>query len=119
MKIKTRKEAISSLVTDQNENVYLTITIGNAQIGGSVVRWKGSSEIIGKGEISALNLGKGSSVKGKTLAIMTNVLDVNLATNGIVINYYFQNASDASVTFSDTVDNHGDVFSLELDVTFK
>lgn len=119
MKIKTRKEAINSSVTNQNSDVYLTITIGNAQIGGNVIRWKGSSNILAKGEISNLNLGKGSTIVGKTLEIFTNILDVNPMTNGVVATYYFHNATAPSVTFDDTVNNHGDVFSLELDVTFN
>ncbi|WP_298119098.1 hypothetical protein [Flavobacterium sp.] len=119
MKIKTRKETFNSQVVNQNSDVYLTITIGNAQIGGNIIKWKDSSNILAKGEISNLNLGKGSTIIGKTLEIFTNILDVNPMTNGVVATYYFHNANAPSVTFDDTVNNHGDVFSLGLDIIFN
>jgi len=119
MDIKEKKLSIDRKVSDPNADVYLTITIGNAQIGGNVVRWKGSTEILGKGEISNLNLGKGSDVKGKTLEIITNILDVNSSTNGVVATYYFHNVSDPTLTLNDTVNSHGDVCSIELDTNFN
>ncbi|PJJ08785.1 hypothetical protein CLU83_2086 [Flavobacterium sp. 1] len=106
-------------MTDQEKDIYLTITIGNAQIGGNVIKWKGSTDIIGKGEISNLNLGKGITIKEKILEITTNILDVNQSNNGVVATYYFHNATAPSVTFDEAVNSHGDVFSLELDVNFK
>ena len=70
-------------------SIFLTITVGNAQIGGNVVRWKNSPTILAKGEITNLNLGLGMDIRGRTLKITTNVLDVNPMTNGIVINHFF------------------------------
>jgi hypothetical protein len=119
MEIKEKKVSIDRSIADPNADVYLTITIGNAQIGGNVVRWKGSPDILGKGEISNLNLGKGSDAKGKTLEIITNILDVNPSTNGVVATYYFHNVTDPTLTIDDTVNNHGDVCSIELDTDFK
>ena len=118
MHIKTRSEVIESSITNSNENVYLTVTIGNAQIGGSVIRWKNSNDIIGKGEILNLNLGKSIDIQDKTLEITTNTLDVNQLTNGIVNTYYFHNTTIQSYTVTDIVDNHGDVFSLKIKVNF-
>lgn len=99
--------------------IYLTVTIGNAQIGGNVVRWKGNPNILAKGEIKNLNLGLGMDIKGKTLKITTNVLDVNEATNGIVVNHYFHNGSPSLFPYVDQVNSDGDILQLITEYTFK
>jgi hypothetical protein len=99
--------------------ILLTITIGNAQIGGNVVRWKNSQTILAKGEIKNLNLGLGVDIRGKTLKVTTNVLDVNEATNGIVINHYFYNGSPSLFTYEDRVEKDGDILQLITEYTFK
>jgi len=101
------------------DSILLTITIGNAQIGGSVVRWKNSQEIIGKGEIKNLNLGTGTTLKGRVLKVTTNVLDVNEQTNGIIINDYFYNSGKPLFTFEDRVNNDGDILQLITEYNFK
>ncbi len=99
--------------------ILLTVTIGNAQIGGNVIRWKNNPNILAKGEIKNLNLGLGMDLKGKTLKITTNVLDVNEATNGIVINHYFYNENPSLFTYENRVQNDGDIFQLIAEYTFK
>jgi hypothetical protein len=118
MEIKKRTETISSLINDLEQDVLLTITFGNAQIGGNIITWDGDETIIKKGKVTNLNLGKGSVIKGKTLKIESNILDVNTQTNGVVVTYYFNNATESAKTFDDKVDNHGDIFSLTLYVNF-
>lgn len=118
MKIKRRTEPAVTVTVDKTNNVYLDITIGNAQIGGSVVRIAGNSTIIGKGIITNLNLGPGQSLAGQTIEIVTNVLDTNSVTNGIVITNYFHNANPAVFPYNDTVDNDGDILSLTTQYTF-
>lgn len=102
-----------------DEQVFLTITIGNAQIGGSVVKFKGSSTIIGKGEIKNLKLGSGMDLSGRALKVATNILDVNEQTNGIVVTYFFHACTPQVTVFHDTVDNDGDIFSYQIDFNFK
>ncbi len=118
MAIRKRNETVD-LKVSRNENIMLTVTIGNAQIGASVMRLKGSSEVIAKGEIENLDLGMGSDLVGKTLKITTNILDMNDQTNGIVVTYYFHNCTPPVVVFDDTVDNDGDIFSFLIEVNFK
>lgn len=118
MNIKQRTEPAVNVTVDKTSDVYLDITIGNAQIGGSVVRFAGNTSIIAKGTISNLNLGLGQSLVGQTIQVVTNVLDVNSITNGIVITNYFHNANPATFPYNDTVDNDGDIFSLTTQYTF-
>lgn len=99
--------------------ILLTVTIGNAQIGGNVVRWKNNPNILAKGEIKNLRLGMGMDIKGKTLKVTTNVLDVNEATNGIVINHYFHNCTPPLFTYVDKVEKDGDIYQLITEYTFK
>jgi len=121
MSIKKRKEKITLVINDPNVDVFLTITIGNAQIGASLVQWIGNPTILKKGKISNLNLGKGADIinNANLLKITTNILDVNPATNGIAVMYYFHNTNQPTATFNDFVANDGDIFSFELEVDFK
>lgn len=116
MQVKSSKKSVD-LTPGSNSDIFLTITVGNAQIGGSIVRF-GDSSIIGKGEIENLNLGKGSELFGKTLQVMTNILDVNEQTNGIVVTYFFSSCMPPAVSFFDRVDNDGDIFSFEIEFNF-
>lgn len=118
MNIKQRTEPAVNVTVDRTSDVYLDITIGNAQIGGSIVRFANNTSIIGKGTINNLNLGLGQSLVGQTIQVVTNVLDVNSVTNGIVITNYFHNANPATFSYNDTVDNDGDIFSLTTQYTF-
>ena len=117
MKVKKRTESVN-LVADGSDNVILGITIGNAQIGGSVVKIKNTSTVIAKGDIQNLNLGSKATLAGKTITIFTNILDANDQTNGVVVTYFFHACQPAATTFSDKVDNDGDIFSFIVDFNF-
>lgn len=72
------------------DDVYLTIEIGNGQIGGSKITLDG--EIIAKGNISRPTyIGNSSELKGKTLVVETNILDTNPYTNTCVFITTFYN----------------------------
>ena len=118
MAIKKSSKTVS-LKAATDEIVFLTITIGNAQIGGNVVRFKNSSDVIGKGEIKNLQLGTGIDLSGSTLKVTTNILDVNEQTNGIVVTYFFSGCIPAATMFHDKVDNDGDIFSYLVEFNFK
>lgn len=103
----------------QKERIYFTISIGNAQVGGSVVRWKNSQEMLAKGEVTNLDLGLGEAIRGKTIRITTNVLDVNEQTNGIIVNHYFYNGNPSLFSYGERVNNDGDILQLVTEYNFK
>ena len=117
MAIKKSNKKVN-LRVDRSRNVILTATIGNAQIGASVVRFKGSSNVLAKGEIKKCNLGIGSSLVGKKLVVISNILDSNDLTNGVVVTYFFEACTPLVTTFNDRVDNDGDIFSYIVEFTF-
>ena len=69
---------------DEQDKIYLSIQIGNGQIGGSKVILEGKQ--VAKGNLSQPTfIGNSSKLKGKEITIETNVLDVNHFTNMCVI----------------------------------
>ena len=117
MKVKKRTETVQ-LKADGTDDVILTITIGNAQIGASLVRFKNNPDLLGKGEIHNLNLGSKAALAGKTVTVTTNILDANEQTNGVVVTYFFHACQPPVTTFHDKVDNDGDIFSFIVDFNF-
>ncbi|MCW3466921.1 hypothetical protein [Chitinophaga nivalis] len=118
MAIKKRKETTDLTVIPASE-VSLTITIGNAQIGASVVRSDANEQIIAKGDIRNLKLGKAEDIRGKTLKVTTNILDSNTLTNGMVVTCYFESCKPNVVVFQDEVKSDGDILSFLLDFNFR
>lgn len=116
MQVKERKEIIDITPEDDRE-IFLTITVGNAQVGGSTVKFVDSPSI-GKGDITNLSLGKGEELHGKVLNVVTNVLDVNEQTNGVVVTWFFSSCQPPAVMLADRVDNNGDVFSFDINFRF-
>lgn len=119
MNIKQVTKPVVNVTVDKASDIYLNITIGNAQIGGSTVSFLNNPTLLGKGEISNLNLGLGQSLVGQTIQVITNVLDVNSVTNGIVITHYFHNGTPAMFPYNDTVDADGDIYSLTTQYYFE
>jgi hypothetical protein len=119
MAIKKRIEPPVDVFVQPGETAFLTIIIGNAQIGGSIVKFKDSSTVFAKGKIKDLEIGKAEDLVGKTLKITTNVLDSNTATDKISVTHNFKNGTPASFPFFDSVDNAGDIFSLITEYNFK
>jgi hypothetical protein len=118
MNIKRVTQPPVTVTVDKTSNIFLDITIGNAQIGGSIVRFLGNTSLIGKGTINNLSLGLGQSLAGQSIQVVTNVLDVNNITNGVVITNYFHNAIPATFPYNDTVDADGDIYSLTTQYNF-
>ena len=88
-------------------DVILTIVIGNAQIGSSVVKL-GSKEL-GRRDINNLKVGSGPALKGKILKTKSVVTDVNDRTNKTSVTYKLKGGSrDQAFVSSGTVDNNGD-----------
>ena len=88
------------VVSSPDSEIYLTITIGNGQIGGSKV--KDGDTYLAKGDLSTqISLGKASVLKDKILDFRTNVLDVNQSTNKCIISTRIVNENH-KVLFSKT-----------------
>ena len=87
-------------------NVTLTIIIGNAQLGSSLV--KVNNEEIGRGQISDLSIGSGVIIAGKTLSIKSVVTDVNDKTNLTSIRYILKGGkADKEFDLNATVNEEG------------
>ncbi|MEO2073076.1 MAG: hypothetical protein ABGW99_17235 [Zunongwangia sp.] len=72
------------------DEIYLSIKIGNGQIGGNRVFLDG--QIIAKGNLTEPTyIGGSELLKDKILSVETNVLDVNGFTNRCVITTSFVN----------------------------
>lgn len=104
---------------DVTKDVFLTITIGNDQIGGSRVKWKEQIKLLGIGKIISLNLGKGSDLVGRKLSIVTNFFDRNPNTNNVSSMYNFNNGTDPIHIFFDKVKKDNDKFVFNIEFTFK
>ena len=65
--------------------VTLSIIIGDAQLGDSIVRL--GKTVLGQGDIENLPVGKGPALAGKTLNIKSVVTDVSDKTNRTSIRY--------------------------------
>jgi hypothetical protein len=73
-----------------DDEIYLSIKIGNGQIGGNKVTADG--KLLAKGDLSEkVYIGNKESLSGKTVEIETNVLDVNGFTNRCVFTTVFYN----------------------------
>lgn len=105
-------------LTLSDQVVYLTSVIGNAQIGGNQVKFKNDAKTLAKGDIKGLMVGNAASLRGKTLEIITNILDVNPGTNNIIITHHFQGCDPANVANSDSVNLDGDIFSFITSYNF-
>lgn len=89
------------------DSVKLSIVIGDAQIGSSLVLLDQSE--LGRGEINAVAVGAGPQIRGKTLSVKSVVTDVNDATNHTSITYRLSGgAADQAFSQSATVDAEGD-----------
>ena len=116
MAIKSKDLGLTNVTVD-SDSVYLTITIGNYQIGGSNVQFEDSTTPLAKGDVSHLLLGKKADLIGRTLDIDTTVLDSNASSNNIIITIGLDGTDYSPTQTTDTVDNNGDYYVLTS--TFK
>ena len=120
MQVKKQTEKPVDISLKANADIFISVIIGNRQIGGAILRYKDEEEPFAKGKIKSLSLGKGKSLIGRTLLVMTNVLDSNDSTDKIVITHEFDDAvaEFSSTEIDGTVDNDGDVFSSSATYNF-
>jgi hypothetical protein len=118
MPVNKRTEELREITVQKDRDILFSVIIGNAQIGSSVAKFKFTSDILAKGKITDLVLGKGSAITGKILRVVTRVLDANDATNKVVVTHAFTNAAPASNVYEDEVADSQDVFTLITDYKF-
>jgi hypothetical protein len=99
-------------------DIYLSIIIGDAQLGSSIVYVEDKE--IKKGDINHEKIGSGIDLMGKKIKIKTVVTDVNDMSNYISVTYSLSGgASPLSITKESVVDEDGDsvihraVFSIK------
>jgi len=73
-----------------SNELFLTVEIGNAQIGGNVLKTS-AGKVIVKGVLDKTHIGKYEDLKDKTLKLQTNILDANANTDRCVITTTFIN----------------------------
>jgi len=99
-----------TLVTDYqiaDAVVKLSVVIGDAQIGSSIVKL--GSTPLGKGAIEALPVGAGPAVRGNPLFVKTIVTDINDSTNHTSVTYRLTGGRvDQEFHSAGTVDENGD-----------
>jgi len=101
-----------------DEPVFLTIEIGDGQIGGSVVRKNG--ETLGDtGIIKNRKLGKGADLVGAEIDIKTLVADVNDDTNETSVTYVVKGAQPQRLTAKRAVENNGDGVLYRAKLVFQ
>ena len=79
---------VVNLITDYEVGaklVKLSVVIGEAQIGSSVVKL--GAKKLGEGDIAGLPVGSGDDIKGRPLFVKSVVTDVNDNTNRTSITY--------------------------------
>lgn len=69
--------------------IFLTILIGYAQMGASLVKFKDVADPLAKGTITHLQLGNSEALRGRTLMITSKVLDANDATLHYIVTHDF------------------------------
>jgi hypothetical protein len=121
MQVKKRVEDPLEIVVKSNSDIFMTIIIGNRQIGGAILEFQGE-EPFAKGKIKNELLGKGKELFPKTFLVTTNVLDSNTAHNRIVITHIFHYEDGTeieSILIEDEVANHKDILSSLATYNFK
>ncbi len=83
-------------VSNSEDLIYLTVKIGNGQVGSNNVSLDGTQ--IAKGDLTEpILLGDTKTLMDKEIEIYTNVLDVNLFTNKCVITTTFLNQENTTL----------------------
>ncbi len=112
--MKTRNITLSDATVSikKGENIYLTVDIGNAQLGSNIVLRVNDKNIIATGEIKELLIGKAEELAGKIIRISSNISDVNEASNEISVVDTFKNGSQAYFKINNNVESNGDGINI-------
>lgn len=104
--------------TGNQSPVYLTVTVGDAQVGGSSIVFDGQE--IATGDISNQKIGKpGDDIRYKILRCNTTVKDINPDTNKTVVTCSFTGGESGEDFIFDTeVKENGGEVLYSLTFTF-
>lgn len=117
MKKKTETQIIP--IANVNGNVLLTTQVGNGNLGGGNVKDTAGNVLV-KGLLVNHNLGSGASLKGKTLIVTTNGLDINPHTDLVPVTQSLSGNASAPNTISNVFNADSDgVVSLVVTYTFQ
>lgn len=115
IELKISQQSNQTQRVNPENDVFLSIAIGNAQIGGSYVE-DSEGNLIVKGAITNFNLGRGSALVGQRIKIFTNVLDKNPNNNDVIVFHRFSNIKQ-SYKYEDTAPEKG-VVSIQVEYLF-
>jgi len=109
---------INEVYVVRKSDVILSVKIGNAQIGSSLVKL--DNKEISRGEIKDLIIGNGSDIIGKTLSIKTVITDVSDKTNVLTVQYTLKGGeTDKNYDLKDEVSEEGDSVIFRANFEFQ
>jgi hypothetical protein len=101
-------------------DVFLSIIIGEGQIGGTTVFLDDKAILRAGGSFSRLLLGEGADISGQTLTVISSVNDVNKLTNRMSVTYQLDGgAQDAEFVAKGQVTNNNDTLVFQATITLK
>lgn len=98
--------------------IKLTVLIGDAQVGGSVVTVNNKRKSQ-TGQIVDLPLGDASDLADKTVLVRTLVSDINPKSNHTSVTYQLVGSTTAKMTLAREVPDHGDAVRYITTLEFK
>lgn len=98
--------------------IKLSVLIGDAQVGGSVVTVDGKRKPQ-SGRIEDLSLGEASTLSGKNVLVRTLVSDINPKSNHTSVTYELKGDSSAKMTLTREVPVHGDAVRYITTLEFE
>lgn len=100
------------------DDVFLSVVIGEQQLGTSVVKLDG--KVLKEGAVKKLKIGSGPKLVGSTLTIKSVVTDINDQTNRTSVTLTLEGGVvDAVHTLSVEVDDNGDSAIYRTEVEFS
>ena len=113
----TETSAFACEVTD--EDVFLTVKIGQGQLGATEVFRRNDMLVKGGVVISRFNLGPGFSLAGDSISVESLVNDVGGQTNKMSVTYLIENgAKTTKFVARHTVAHDADMCSFVSAITF-
>lgn len=98
-----------SVALQDNEALFVSVIVGNAQIGGTYVEASSGTEkiVIAKAaDITNLFVGTGKTLRGFALMVRTAVVDVNPHTDWTIVTHRIKrgNAAETNESFTKEAD---------------
>jgi hypothetical protein len=114
---KRKSKSFDYPVTDGGL-ITISVTIGNAQLGGTSVDL--DTIRVGSGpQILKLPIGAGKDLRGKTVVVRTIAWDVNPQTNNMIVSYEIRGgAAPLDDYLKLTVDKEGDAGDFTATIRF-